>query len=186
MALISTFELLLKPQLPKDITNKFPELAPLARTVLQGYFLTIANITDELVFLSVVVTTRTPGIKKDTILTTLDTTSVNGPVSGDFFDVGDTQKARFTFPINAKDTGLFILQANALNKNVREAADFELRGYAEIDISYSMSPVKSTKLLITAEHRGTFFGTDRAELGELAYALPLANGKSLYELEISS
>ncbi|MFM7442165.1 MAG: hypothetical protein ACKO2V_26790 [Snowella sp.] len=53
MALISTFELLLKPQLPKNITTTFPELAPLARTVLQGYFLSIANITDELVFLSV-------------------------------------------------------------------------------------------------------------------------------------
>ncbi|MBW4561052.1 MAG: hypothetical protein KME32_07800 [Mojavia pulchra JT2-VF2] len=181
MAFISTFELLLKPQLPKSITDTRPELSPLARKILQGYFLTIANVTNELVFLSLVVTTRTPGIERDKVLTVLDTTGGNDPVSSVFDSVGEIQKSRFTFPINANDTGLFILQPNALNEELLRKADFELRGYIEIYIS-SVSTAKTTQLLITPEHRGTFFGTDRAELGEIAYVLPLANGKSLFEL----
>lgn len=181
MAFISTFELLLKPQLPKSVTDPRPELQPLARNILQGYFLTIANITNELVFLSVVVTTRTPGLDPQKILTVLDTTGVNGPVSSFFDGIGETKKSRFTFPVNANDTGLFILQPNALNEELRKAADFELRGYAEIFVS-SVSTAKKTKLLITPEHRGTFFGTDRSQLGEVAYALPIAGGNSLLEL----
>ncbi|MCC5607895.1 hypothetical protein LC612_14135 [Nostoc sp. CHAB 5834] len=188
MAFISTFELLLKPQLPKSITSTRPELSPLARTVLQGYFLTIANVTNELVSLALVVTTRTPGLESDKILTRLDTTGIDGPVSSDFDSIdakGEIKKSRFTFPLNANDTGLFILQPDATNEKVVKEANFELRGYVEISISLVSTP-KTTQLLITPEHRGTFFGTERAELGEIAYALPLANGKSLFELSKDS
>lgn len=181
MAFISTFELLLKPQLPKSITASRPELSPLARNILQGYFLTIANVTNELVFLSLVVTTRTPGLDPKKILTVLDTTGVNGPVSSVFDGAGGIEKSRFTFPVNANDTGLFILQPDATNEELVKEANFELRGYVEISIS-SLSTPKTTQLLITPEHRGTFFGTEKAELGEIAYVLPLANGKSLFEL----
>jgi len=73
------------------------------------------------------------------------------------------------------------LQPNALNEELRKAADFELRGYAEIFVS-SVSTAKKTKLLITPEHRGTFFGTDSSQLGEVAYALPIAGGNALLEL----
>ncbi|MEH2191236.1 MAG: hypothetical protein V7K98_01005 [Nostoc sp.] len=185
MAFISTFELLLKPQLPKEITKKRPELSPLARKVLQGYFLTIANVTNELVFLSLVVTTRTPGLDPKKILTVLDTTGVNGPVSSVFDGAGGIQKSRFTFPVNANDTGLFILQPDATNEDLVKEANFELRGYVEISIS-SLSTPKTTQLIITPEHRGTFFGTEKAELGEIAYVLPLANGKSLFDLGSNS
>ena len=44
MALVSTFELLLKPQLPAATTDKFPALGNLSRNILQGYFLTISNV----------------------------------------------------------------------------------------------------------------------------------------------
>ncbi|MCC5667576.1 hypothetical protein LC653_27765 [Nostoc sp. CHAB 5784] len=185
MAFISTFEILLKPQLPKSITTTRPELSPLARNVLQGYFLTIANVTNELVFLSLVVTTRTPGLDPKKVLTVLDTTGIDGPVSSDFESKGEIQKSRFTFPVNANDTGLFILQPDATNEELREEANFELRGYVEIYIS-SVSTPKTTQLIITPEHRGTFFGTDRAELGEIAYVLPLANGNSLFKLSQDS
>jgi hypothetical protein len=185
MAFISTFEILFKPQLPKKLTDREPELRPLARKVLQGYFLTIANVTNELVFLSLVVTTRTPGLDPKKILTVLDTTGVDSPVSSVFEGAGGIQKSRFTFPINANDTGLFILQPDATNKKLREEANFELRGYVEISIS-SVSTAKTTQLLITPEHRGTFFETEKAELGEIAYVLPLANGKSLFELSQDS
>jgi hypothetical protein len=181
MAFISTFEILLKPQLPKSITAKKPELSPLSRKILQGYFLTIANITNDFAFLSLVITTRTPGLEADKILTVLDAVGGNDPVSSVFEGTGEIQKTRFTFPINANDTGLFILQPNALNDELREEANFELRGYVEIFIS-SVSTTKTTQLLITPEHRGTFFGTDNSELGEIAYVLPIANGNSLFEL----
>jgi hypothetical protein len=181
MAFISTFELLLKPQLPRSVTAKRPELSPLARNILQGYFLTIANITNDLVFLSLVVTTRTPGLEPEKILTILDTVGGNDPVSSVFDGIGEIQKSRFTFPVNSNDTGLFILQPNALNDDLREEANFELRGYVEIFIS-SVSTPTTTQLLITPEHRGTFFGADKSELGEIAYVLPLANGKALLEL----
>ncbi|MBN3938459.1 MAG: hypothetical protein V7L21_16195 [Nostoc sp.] len=192
MAFISTFELLLKPQLPKELTDAKPELSPLARKVIQGYFLTIANVTNELVSLSLVVTTRTPGLERDKIFTVLDTTGVNGPVSlhtagvdgpttSVFGGKGEIQKSRFTFPVNANDTGLFILQPDARNEQLVKEANFELRGYVEIYIS-SVSTPKTAQLLITAEHRGTFFGAEKAELGEIAYALPLANGKALFDL----
>ena len=68
-----------------------------------------------------------------------------------------------------------------MNEELVKEANFELRGYVEISIS-SLSTPKTTQLLITPEHRGTFFGTEKAELGEIAYVLPLANGKSLFEL----
>lgn len=128
MALVSTFEILLKPQLPKSITDTRQELAPLARTILQGYFLTIANLSDKFIYLSLVVTTRTPGLEKEKVLTTLDTTGVNGPVSSDFDTDGEVRKSRFSIPLNSNDTGLFILQPNALNADLVAEANYELRG----------------------------------------------------------
>jgi hypothetical protein len=188
MAFVSTFELLLKPQLPKAVTTNRPELAALTRNVIQGYFLSISNITENLVFLSVVFTTRTPGLEKGKVLALLDTLGGNDPTSEEFGGIGEIKKTRFTFPINANDTGLFILQPNALDKALVAASNFELRGYVEIFLS-SVSTPKTAQLLITPEHRGTFFGTsalsipsDKSELGEIAYTLPLADGKSLFEL----
>jgi hypothetical protein len=111
----------------------------------------------------------------------LDTTGTNDPVSQVFDRNGQVTKSRFTIPLNANDTGLFILQPNLLDKKLLEAADFELRGYVEIFLSSGSTP-KKTELLITPEHRGTFFGDDGSKLGEVAYVLPTANGKSLFEL----
>lgn len=183
MALISTFEILLKPQLPKRITKNRPELAPLARTVLQGYFLTIANLANEPVYLSLVMTTRTPGQDPNKILTVIDSTGVDGPVSADFEPTagGEVRKSRFSLPINAFDIALFIIQPVATNKSLLEAADFELRGYVELYLS-SVSNASTVQLLVTPEHRGTFIGATPAELGEIAYCLPLASGGSLVEL----
>ncbi len=47
--LVSTFELLLKTQLPKEVevdgvVTPLP-ISPLNRAIVQGYFLTIANVT---------------------------------------------------------------------------------------------------------------------------------------------
>lgn len=183
MALVSTFELLFKPQLPKSITATVPKLTSITRNILQGYFLSIANVTDQLVNLTVVFTIKTSTkLKKTDLITFLDSTGVNGPASlVKFEENADIKKFYFAFPLNKQDTGLFLLQANVLDSDIFKALNFEERGYVEIFISDN-SPSNTTKLLITPEHRGTFFGENKAEAGEVAYALPLASGKSLFEL----
>jgi hypothetical protein len=147
--LLSTFELLLKPQLPKKITDNVPALSPLSRKIVQGYFLTIANVTNDFVYLSLVFTNRTPGLDPKTVATFLDTTGTNDPVSQVFDRDGQVTKSRFTIPLNANDTGLFILQPNLLDKKLLESANFELRGYVEIFLSSGSTP-KKTELLITS------------------------------------
>ncbi|MBD2609729.1 MAG: hypothetical protein FWK04_15085 [Nostoc sp. GBBB01] len=182
MAVVSTFELLLKPQLPKRLTDTVPELSSLARKIVQGYFLSISNITSDFLYLSVVFTAKTPGLDLTKIASFLDTTGQNDPVSRVFTeDDKKTTKTRFTIPLNAYDTGLLIVQPNIADLAILKAANFELRGYVEIFLSSGSTP-QSTQLLITPEHRGTFFGEDSSKLGEVAYALPTATGKSLFEL----
>ena len=51
--LVSTFEFLVKPQLPKELQQ--PPFDKISRTVIQGYFLTLANTTDSIVRVSLVV-----------------------------------------------------------------------------------------------------------------------------------
>jgi len=199
MPAISTFELLLKPQLPKAVTERFSELKPLARVVLQGYFLTVANLDDKPVVLSLVFISRTPGLMAQDVLAVLDTQGQDGPLSLDLDQVpppanqpdpllGDLVKTKYTFALNPNDTGLVLVQPNALNAQLRTAASFEARGYVELALSSSNMQEKG-KVLITAEHRATFYDDEdlnnRAALGEIAYPLPLATGRSLLELERS-
>jgi hypothetical protein len=194
MAVISTFELLVKPQLPKETISKIPpailtQLSPLTRTIIQGYFLTLSNLTSDFIYLSLAFTVKTPDIKVEDTLALLDTNGQN-IVGTVFRNPGDdTSKSRFTVPLAGNDTALFILQPDITNIALLQAANFELRGYAEISLSSGSTP-KTAQILVTPEHRGTFFGsldpkskdTKDAKLGEVAYALPLASGKSLFEL----
>ncbi len=191
MAVISTFELLFKPQLPKAITDSNPGLAALSRVVLQGYFLTISNLSDRGTALSVTLVTRTPGLDPEKVLARFDVIGQNGPASlkNDPPPVGqpaplegELVKTKLSVFLNPHDTGLLLVQPDATKAAVRDAADFELRGYVELSLSASNLQQSST-VLVTAEHRGTFFdGDNKAALGEIAYALPLASGGSLIEL----
>lgn len=193
MAVISTFELLIKPQLPKETISKIPsdilaQLSPLARTVIQGYFLTLSNLTSDFIYLSLAFTVKTPAVKIPDTITLLDTNGQNqlGTV---FQNPGDISKTRFTVPLAGNDTALFIFQPDISDLKLLQAADFELRGYAEISLSSGSTP-KTTQILVTPEHRGTFFGSldpkskdaKDSKLGEIAYALPLASGRSLFDL----
>lgn len=199
MPAISTFELLLKPQLPKKITMDYPELKPLARIVLQGYFLTVSNLDDKPVTLSLIFVSRTPGLKQEEILSFLDTQDQNGPLSINLLRdpapanqpaplEGELVKTKFTFTLNANDTGLVLVQPNATNEPLRTATKYEVRGYVELSLSAG-NMQRTGKVLISAEHRATFYdGEDlqnRAALGEITYPLPLATGGSLLELERS-
>lgn len=71
--LISTFELLLKSQLPTDLPPTVPpEAKNLSRNVIQGYFLTISNLSSVDIVLSLVFTTRlNPPTTLDKLITFL-------------------------------------------------------------------------------------------------------------------
>ncbi|WP_144036931.1 hypothetical protein [Synechococcus sp. MW101C3] len=194
MTVLSTFEILLKPQLPKDLTEKIPALGKVTRVILQGYFLTVSNLSDKGVGLSVTFVTITPGLDPSKILARFDVIGQNGPASltqdpppanQPSPKKGDVVRTKFSIFLNPHDTGLLIVQPDASKPNVLKAVDFELRGYVELSLSAS-NMQQASDVLVTAEHRGTFFDgsnlDNTAALGELSYALPLANGGSLISL----
>jgi len=199
MALVSTFELLLKPQLPAATTDEFPALGNLSRNILQGYFLTISNVNFFDVTVSIVLTVQFPVHPLDPKVRTL---TINDflqalDISGDNLiassSIPDSQvlgtltpevapnKARLTFILPANATGLLLIQPNILDKKLLAALNFEARGYVEVFLS-SLSGSDSATLLITPEHRGTFFKDINGEtfpqvgLDQISYALPVSNG----------
>ncbi|MUL35977.1 hypothetical protein [Gloeocapsopsis dulcis] len=194
--LISTFELLLKSQLPQDLPPAVPQEARnLSRNVIQGYFLTIANLSSFDLVLSLVFTTRlTPPRNLDDIIAFLDTSgnNISGSLSVDNAAIAGN-KFRFSpLFLAAGATGLFIIQPNIVAKpELLNSLDFEVRGYAEIFLSSLAGPLTDINLQVTPEHRGTFFGdlsqdniTDRG-LDQIAYSLPVQNG-GLFTLSTSS
>jgi hypothetical protein len=188
--LISTFELLVKPQLPTLTSPPLPsppptDLATTSRTVIQGYFLTISNTINANVALSLVFTSLTPGVNAADTVVLLDATGTN--LVSDVTPL-PLNRSRFSFSLNALDTALFILQPDIIsNPGLLRSANLEIRGYSEIFIS-SLSTASAATLLITPEHRGTFFkNLDAADpqLDQIAYSLPTANGGSLFRLRRS-
>lgn len=197
--LVSTFEVLVKSQLPKpgDINTELPldpppadflaKLQKLGRTVIQGYFLTLANINDFDVTVSLVFTALTPSISVEETIGLIDVENVNLQVKGEPDPLDG--KVRYTLTVPANDTGLFIFQPNFLkNPNLLDDQNFEVRGYVEISLSILSKGKNSAQLLLTPEHRGTFFkdlGADNPQLDQIVYTLPTANGGSLFELYYS-
>ena len=206
--LVSTFEILLKSQLPTNFT----QLENISRKVLQGYFLTIANPNNFSVSLELSFTVSpslvtifapnvlTLGFEFTRVLVFFDVVGGNQQVTLQPTERPDTRTASLSIP--AKDTGLFILQPNPsaiiptnpgfpgnppppittlLNATLLNAASFEVRGYVEIE---KTSPGNAVQLLLTAEHRGTFFKdlTSAPQLDQIAYSLPTATGGSLFTL----
>lgn len=183
--LVSTFELLVKPQLPKNLNPPPPPAASsLSRTVIQGYFLTIANVNNFDVKLSLVFTALTPSVDIEQTFAFIDIAGSNIP--GDLQPHIVPGKASIELDIPANDTILFILQPDII-KNEGELLtkqDFEVRGYVEILLS-SLSFPRIATLLITPEQRATFFkdlaATD-PQLDQIIYNLPTATGSSLFTL----
>ena len=180
MPLVSTFEVLLKPQLPATLPAGFNDVKNLGRNVLQGYFLTISNINPYDLVLSLVFTTRLPaGVDLDEVITFFDTSGLNtaAPLTG----VGN--KYRFSPLILPADaTALFILQPSPTDAAL-DSLDLEARGFVDLQLSsLGGMPPAGTQVLVTAEQRGTFFDNatapniaDRA-LDQIAYGLTVQNG----------
>jgi hypothetical protein len=176
--LVSTFELLVKPIAP---AGGPPQVA---RTVVQGYFLTIANPNNFSVGLRLQFTATTPGLNVLDTVTILDVTGAN--LFGDITPVpADPKRSTFNLSIPANDTALVTLLPDITKPELLAAKSLEIRGYVEI---FATSPFAPTKfdLLLTPEHRGTFLPNDLAapnpDFDQLAYALPTANGGNLFTL----
>ena len=198
--LISTFELLLnKPQLPRPLINAVPKLASIGRELIQGYFLTISNLEshDITLLVSFKVLKGFSETKFDEI-----TTEAFYDFNGDNFpetmiDVTTTENTRsYTLTLPADDTGLFILQpdpkllVDLLEKEKPTDEDIkktevEIRGYVSIQLLPSNS--QETNILLTPEHRATFYNLKEllkeknsdplaVQPDQIAYALPIAGG----------
>lgn len=177
---ISTFEILLKPLAPGP--------NPPARTIIQAYFLTITNLSEDAVDLDVNFTSTTPGIDPDennNVITFFDITGVN-TVSTLSNVPGDPIRKRRTVNIPSRDTGLLILQPNVFDSAVLDSANLEFRGYVEIFVN-EFSPLNNPQtLIVTPEHRGTFLPANLDEMpppqpedldfDQLAYSLPVVGG----------
>ena len=188
--LVSTFEILVKPQFPKlspppPIPPVIADLAKITRNVIQGYFLTIANVNFFPLTVSVVFTVKFPigGSPTDftDFLSAVDISGINVISPNQLVPEIQGDKARLTVTIPANTTGLLILQPNILKPDIHKKANFEARGYVEIFLS-SLSGSNEATLLVTPEQRGTFYkninGATPADVGldQIAYALPVSNG----------
>ncbi|BAY24726.1 hypothetical protein NIES2100_45230 [Calothrix sp. NIES-2100] len=180
LTLVSTFELLVKPITPVTA----PGTEAVARTVVQGYFLTIANTSNSDVKLTLRFTATTPELNVADTVTISDVQGTN-----DFSDLvpvpGDPSRFTFTVGIRANDTGLITLLPDVTKIDIIKAAKLEIRGYVEILVN-SPSAATPVNLLLTPEHRGTFLPKNlaaaNADFDQLAYSIPTSTGGSLFTL----
>ncbi|MGB5961951.1 MAG: hypothetical protein WBG73_14885 [Coleofasciculaceae cyanobacterium] len=184
--LVSTFELLTKPIAP---AGSGP--AVVARTVVQGYFLTVANPNNIDVKLQLQFTATTPNLNTIDTVTILD---VNG--TNNFTDLspvpGDPKKFSFNLVIPANDTALVTLLPDLRTDVIPPfgvpdvlTKTLEIRGYVEIFVQRPIS-FRGVNLLLTPEHRGTFLPQNLAapnpDFDQLVYSLPTATGSSLFKV----
>lgn len=186
--LVSTLELLVKPITPVAA----PGTEAVARTVVQGYFLTIANTSSSniAVRLQFALTTplklgdSKPDILADTVL--IQDVSVDNQFQ-DLTPTGDPRKFTYSLKIPAHDTALVTLLPDVTKLDIIKAAKLEIRGYVEISL-ISSSGTTPVNLLLTPEHRGTFLpqnllvSRSALDFDQLAYSLPTSVGGSLFTL----
>ncbi|PZV04455.1 MAG: hypothetical protein DCF32_12415 [Leptolyngbya sp.] len=175
--LLSTFELLLKPITPATGTIPGSD-----RSILQGYFLNVANPNNTSLRLRLRFNAQSPGLDRTKLLVARDTLGNNELAT---LTPGNT----YEFRLNAGDTGLVILQPDIRTLNPVNVADrIEVRGYVEI-FAVSSFPfpgsARTFPLLVTPEHRGTFLpspGTS-GDFDQLITALPTSSGSALLNVD---
>jgi hypothetical protein len=174
--LLSTFELLLK-----KITPSPGNVAGSDRSLLQGYFLNVANPTTANRRVRLRFTATSPSLDPAQLLQILDTTGSNN-FSGSLVADGPN-RFRYDFRLDAGDTGLFILQPNILTLDPA-ADEVEVRGFVEIFIVTPFGGPASP-LLVTPEHRGTFLPSTggTGDFDQLIVALPTSTGAGLLNVD---
>lgn len=126
--LVSTFELLVKPQIPAEF-----DPSGVGRVIVQGYFLTISNLNSFRAALKLTFTATTPSINLDELITLLDISGGNTP--SDLSPTSDPRKFTFRLVLPANDTALLILQPDVTKQEILKNANTELRGYVEVAMS---------------------------------------------------
>lgn len=187
--LVSTFELLVKPIAP---AGSGPSIV--ARTVVQGYFLTVANTSPANATLMLTFTATTPNLNLAQTVTISDVTGTN--TFGDLIaSPTDPKKFTYNFTVPANDTVLVTLLPDLSTDSLPPIGEpdlitrkaLEIRGYVEISLSSIFSKLpQSFNLLLTPEHRGTFLPQNLAapspDFDQLVYSLPTATGKAQFTL----
>jgi hypothetical protein len=182
MAIISTFELLIKPQLPKALAPALPpNVSKLSRNVIQGYFLTLANHSDSEFECQLVFTVRlTNGRTVEEVINIVDTSGSDTPLEPTAIN---TTQFESTITLPAISTSLVILQPDFIEfPDLLTTLDFEVRGFTEIKRTPNSLALPPITIIATPEHRGTFFKSldgstpDEIGLDQIAYSLPVRNG----------
>lgn len=190
---ISTFELLAKPIAPPD---KLPaELIPVARRIVQGYFLTISNLEAFNVVYRIDFTVSLP-VPADPNKILLNNAVLLVDVEGVNTELPLTQQPgqpevyRGFFVIPAQKTASVELLPKL--PDVLTPGLLEVRGYVSLSRPVFGFPPQSfppVKVLLNPEIRGTFLPnnfplvpTTELDFDQINYTLALASGKGLNEI----
>lgn len=178
---VSTYELLVKPIIDAPASPN--------RTVIQGYFLTIANPSFSNLEIQLTFKARTRDFNSSSFAAfwDIDGTNTELPIPGGLACV-----KTFRFNLPALDTGLFLLLPDVRQRDVVADRDTEIRGYVRLSIRRA-SPLSGQgnmrTILLSAQQRGTFLPQgDRVppaigDFDQLSYSLPLASGGAEVTLE---
>ena len=194
---ISTFELLAKPIAP--VMGIPPALLPVARRIVQGYFLTITNLESFEVEYRIQFTIRKPNpananrVLLGNAVIFLDSVNNNSPITLiKDADVGETENYRASFTIRARNTASFQLLPKL--PDVLTAGMLEVRGFVSLFRRRRFpGPLSAVKVLVNPEIRGTFLPnnfptppfpapTTPLDFDQINYTLAIASGKGLNEI----
>lgn len=198
---ISTFELLAKPIAPA--IPGAPELIPVSRRIVQGYFLTITNLESFDVEYRIQFTIPKPlpanpnrillGNAVINAVIFLDSALNNSPITLiKDPDLGLTENYRASFRIRARNTASFQLLPNL--PGVLTASLLEVRGFVSLFRRRRFpGPLSPVKVLLNPEIRGTFLPnnfptpplpapTTPLDFDQINYTLAIASGKAFNEI----
>lgn len=206
MAIISNFELLYKP-----IAPVVGPAAEIGRVAVQGYFLEISNLENR--DITLIFRTRTSVRENPPNIINTEFTSTNNIVVYDITEdnniettmtsageqIAGKQLGHFVncLPLPAGQTASLAILPDVRNLFANPTADLAIRGYTELLLSSNIASINpltfsdplSAKVLVSAEHRGTFIDPafdpsdfsiqTGLDFDQLAYSLLTANGKAL-------
>jgi len=199
---ISTFELLAKPIAP---VNGLPaNILPVARRIVQGYFLNISNLEPFTVEYRIVFTISKPEPADTNRIITLGPTR-NVVLFVDFegenkeiFLTQNGQVYRGSFKIGARQTASVELLPRL--QNVLTASMLEVRGFVSLLrvrpdlVPGPQPPLLPVKVLLNPEIRGTFLPNNfptpnipvppntEFDFDQINYSLAIASGKAFNEI----
>lgn len=202
---VSTFELLYKPQSPSAPAG----VADVER-VIQGYFLTITNLEEQaykfnLEFVVTPIPASTPNAQYRTLtgntLVFVDTPGVDNysdilvdPLSSNVFKLKNNN-GYITIPPNG--TALIAVLPSAFGPNPLDLFPltlplFEVRGFVRLKLPALVTPPaffplaqsdEPIRIMLTAQHRGTFFTATGQISDQIQATLPVSTGRALNLLE---